>query len=63
MRLPLLFFITESFGHAIALLHGMLAVLVNWVRDIKELLIVSIEIVLSMWLHYSVDKIVWSAAM
>ena len=29
-RLPFLLFIAESFGHAIALSHGVLAILVNW---------------------------------
>ena len=47
----------ESFGHAIALPHGVLAVLVNWAWTIKELFIGSIEIVISTWLLYIVDEV------
>ena len=46
-RLLFLLFIEESFGHAIALSHGVLVVLVNWAWTIKELFVGSIEIVLS----------------
>ena len=55
--LSFLLFIVKSFGHAIALLHGVLAVLVNWARNIKELFVGSIEIVLSAWLLYVVDEV------
>ena len=51
----------ESFGHAIALPHGVLAVLVNWARTVKELFVGSNEIVLSVWLHYVVDEVFLSA--
>ena len=54
--------IAESFGHAIALPHGVLAVLVNWARTAKELFVGSIEIVLSVWLLYVVDEVFQSAA-
>jgi hypothetical protein len=50
----------ESFGHAIALPHGMLAILMNLAWSIKEILIVIIKIALSVWLLYGVDEIVWS---
>ena len=56
-RLSFLLFITESFGHAIALSHGVLAILVNWAWSIKELFIGSIEIALSAWLLYVVDEV------
>ena len=49
--------IAKSFGHAIALPHGVLAVLVNWAWTIKELFIGSIEIVISTWLLYIVDEV------
>ena len=63
MSLPFLLFIVESFGHAIALSHGVFAVLVNWARTVKELFIGSIEIALSAWLLYVVDEVFRSAAM
>ena len=53
-RLLFLLFIAESFGHAIALAHGVLAILVKWARTIKVLFIGSIKIVLSLWLLYVV---------
>ena len=53
----------ERFGHAIALPHGVLAVLVNWAWAIKELFVGSIEIVLSAWLLYVVDEVFQSAVM
>jgi len=61
MCLPFLLFIAESFGHAIALLHGVLVVLVNWARTVKELFVGSIKIVLSAWLLYVVDEVFRSA--
>ena len=39
----------------------MLAILVNHAWDVKELLVVSVEIALSVWLLYDVEKVVWSA--
>ena len=57
MPLPFLLLIVEIFDHAIALLHGVLAVLVNWAWTIKELFVGSIEIALSMWLLYVVDEV------
>ena len=57
VHLPFLFLIAESFGHAIALTHGVLAILVNWAWTIKELFIGSVEIVLCAWLLYIVDKV------
>ena len=60
--LPFLLFIAKSFGHAIALPHGVLVVLVNWARTIKELFVGSIKIALSVWLLYVVDEVFWSAA-
>ena len=60
--LPFLLLIEESFGHAIALPHGVLAVLVNWAWTIKELFVGSIEIALSTWLLYIVDEVFRSAA-
>ena len=57
MHLPFQFLIAESFGHAIALPHGVLAILVNWARTVKELFIGSIEIALSAWLLYVVDEV------
>ena len=60
-RLPFLLFIVESFGHAIALPHGVLAVLVNWARTVKELFVDSIKIALSAWLLYVVDEVFQSA--
>ena len=62
-RLPFLLFITESFGHAIALPHGVLAILANWAWTIKELFVGSIKIALSVWLLYIVDEVFWSTAM
>ena len=47
----------ESFGHAIALLHGVLAILVNWAWTIMELFVGNIKIVLSVWLLYVVDEV------
>ena len=43
--------------------HGVLDVLVNWARTVKELFIGSIEIALSAWLLYVVDEVFRSAAM
>jgi len=60
--LPFLLLIAKSFGHAIALPHGVLAVLVNWAWTIKELFVGSIEIALSTWLLYIVDEVFRSAA-
>ena len=60
-RLLFLLFIAESFGHAIALLHGVLVVLVNWARTVTELFVGSIKIVLSAWLLYVVDEVFQSA--
>jgi len=57
VSLPFLLFIAKSFGHAIALSHGMLAVLVNRAQTIKELLVGSIEIALNAWLLYVVDEV------
>jgi len=61
--LSFLMFITESFGHAIALPHGVLAILVNWAWTIKELFVGSIKIALSVWLLYVVDEVFRSATM
>ena len=61
-RLLFLLFIVESFGHAIALSHGVLAILVNWARTVKELFVGNIEIALSAWLLYVVDGVFWSTA-
>ena len=55
--LPFLLFITESFGHAIALPHGVLVVLVNWAWTVKELFGGSIKIALSVWLLYVIDEV------
>ena len=55
--LPFLLFIMESFGHAIALPHGVLAILVNWAWTVKELFIGSIKIALSACLLYVVDEV------
>ena len=52
----------ESFGHAIALLHGVLAILVNWAWTVKEVFVGNIEIALSAWLLYVVDEVFRSAA-
>ena len=52
----------ESFDHAIALLYGVFAILVNWARTIKELFVGSIKIALSVWLLYVVDEVFWSVA-
>ena len=49
-RLPFLLFIAENFGHAIALPHGVLAILVNWAWTVEELFIGSVEIALCAWL-------------
>ena len=54
--------IAESFGHAMALPHGVLAVLVNWAWTIEELFIGIVEIVLYAWLLYIVDEVFRSAA-
>ena len=62
MHLPFLMFIVESFGHAIALSHGVIVVIVNWARAVKELFRSSIKIALSAWLLYIVDEVFWSAA-
>ena len=51
----------ESFGHAIALPHGVLAILVNWAWTVKEVFVDSIEIALSAWLLYIVDEVFRSA--
>ena len=40
-----------------ALPHGVLAVLVNWARTIKELFVGSVEIALSAWQLYVVDEV------
>ena len=56
-HLSFLLFIAESFGHAIALPHGVLAILVNWAWTIKEIFVGSIEIALSVWLLYVVDEV------
>ena len=56
-RLSFLLFIAERFGHAIALSHGVLAVLVNWAWTVKELFVSNIEIALSAWLLYVVDGV------
>ena len=53
----------DSLGHAIALPHCVLAVLVNWAQTVKELFIGSIEIALSVWLLYVVDEVFRSATM
>ena len=53
----------ESFGHAIALPHGVLAILVNWAWTVKEIFVGSIKIALSAWLLYVVDEVFWSVAM
>ena len=60
-RLPFLFLIAESFGHAIALPHGVLAILVNWTWTVKELFVGNIKIALSAWLLYVVDEVFQSA--
>ena len=52
----------ESFDHAIALLYGVFAILVNWAWTVKELFIGSIEIALSAWLLYVVDEVFRSTA-
>ena len=62
MPLPYLLLIAKSFGHAIALPHGVLAILVNWARTVKELFVGSVEIALCAWLLYIVDEVFWSAA-
>ena len=56
-HLQFLLFIAESFSHAIALSHDVLAVLVNWARTIKELFVGSVEIALSAWQLYVVDEV------
>ena len=53
----------ESFGHAIALSHGVLAVLVNWAWTIKELFVGSTKITLRAWLLYVAGEVFWLAAM
>ena len=62
MPLPFLLLIAESYGHAIALPHGVLAILVNWAWTVKELFVGSIEMVLSVWLLYVVDEVFRLAA-
>ena len=62
MRLLFLLLITESFGHAIALPHGVLVVAVNWARTIKELFVGSIKIARSAWLLYVIDEVFRSVA-
>jgi len=62
-RLSFLLFIVESFGHAIALPHGVLAILVNWAQTFKELFIDNIKIALSAWQLYVVDDVFRSVAM
>ena len=61
-RLLFMLFIAESFGHAIALLHGVLVVLVNWAWTVKELFVGSIKIALNVWLFYVVDEVFRSTA-
>ena len=61
--LSFLLFIVENFGHAIALPHGVLVVLVNWARTVEELFIGSIEIALCAWLLYIIDEVFRSTAM
>ena len=61
MLLPFLLLIAESFGHAIALPHGVLAFLMNWAWTVKEIFVGSIEIALSAWLLYIVDEVFRSA--
>ena len=56
-RLSFLLFISESFGHAIALSYGVLAILVNWAWTVKELFVGSIKIALGAWLLYVVDEV------